>query len=138
MAQPVPEGGDRGSADPPPPGPPRIPSETLRVIKKSKKDGVCHEMLASPRARYVAERLCGIKFMSRRALLRDLTCLKKHDHIEILDDGLREERGSRPTSRDIGGYPPLGLMEYSEIEGELYWKHLYARKPISPEVLQFM
>ena len=28
---------------------------------------VCHEMLASPRARAVAERLCGIKFMSRRA-----------------------------------------------------------------------
>ena len=99
---------------------------------------VCHEMLASPRARAVAERLCGIKFMSRRALLRDLTYLKEHDHIEILDDGLREEHGSRPTSRGIGGYPPRGLMEYSEIEEELYWKRLYAGKPILPEVLQFV
>ena len=76
--------------------------------------------------------------MSRRALLRDLTYLKEHDHIEILDDGLREEHGSRPTSCGIGGYPPPGLMEYSEIEEELYWKRFYAGKPIPPEVLQFV
>ena len=96
------------------------------------------EMPSGPRARAVAERLCGIKFLTRRALLRDLAYLEKHDHIEILDDGLREEHGSRPTSRDIGGYPPPGLMEYSEIEEELYWKRLYTGKPIPPEVLQFM
>ena len=96
------------------------------------------EMPSGPRARAVAERLCGIKFLTRRALLRDLTYLERHDHIEILDDGLREEHGSRPTSRDIGGYPPPWLMEYSEIEEELYWKRLYAGKPVPPEVLQFV
>ena len=96
------------------------------------------EMPSGPRARAVAERLCGIKFLTRRALLRDLTYLERHDCIEILDDGLREEHGSRPTSRDIAGYPPPWLMEYSEIEEELYWKRLYAGKPVPPEVLQFV
>ena len=64
------------------------------------------EMPSGPRARAVAERLCGIKFMSRRALLRDLTYLERHDQIEILDDVLREEHGSKPTSRYLGSLSP--------------------------------
>ena len=98
----------------------------------------CLKMMASRRAHEVAERLCGIKIMTRAALLRDLAYLEDHDHIEILDGGLREEHGPRPTSRGIGGYPPPGLMEYCEIEEELYWKRLHAGEPIPPEVLQFM
>ena len=115
----------------------------LQNVEIDARDGaaverVLKKMLVDLGSKAIAARICGVRVLSRKEMLRDFARLGGNTGIEIHDEGLEREHYPRPTARGFGGYPAPLSLAIQLAEKKLYWSRLEKGEPIPSEVWRFL